>query len=506
MRHKTTLNSGFLYPIFCDEVLPGDTLSLRLGTFLRMATPLHPVMDSVFADIFFFFVPNRIVWENFQRMMGEQDKPGDSTDFVVPSVTPPAGGWLLGELACHFGLPILVDSGPVQSLPFRAYNKCVNDWFRDENLVDPAPVPTDDGPDDPSEFKLLRRGKRHDYITSCLPFAQKGQAVELPLGTSAPVTITGDGTPSFDTNAGTGGPGNMRVSELDGGVSIQNVSAGAGPNEDDATWVNPALIGDVDLSNATAATINQLRESFQIQRLFERDARGGSRYVELLRSHFGIMNYPDARLQRAEFLGSARTTLSTHVVPTTASAPPPKNTIGSLGAFVTGSTQGRVFTKSFVEHGHVIGLISIRADLTWQQKTHRMWKRGLLGRFDYYWPAFAHLGEQQVYNHEVLTLGDAADDEVWGYQERFAEYRYGDSMVTGSFRSDAPQSLDTWHLAVDFGGQRPALNETFILEHPPIDRVIAVQDEDEFLLDCVFDIVNARPMPTYSVPGMIDHF
>ena len=488
---KTTFDAGYLVPIFVDEVLPGDTFNLNMTGFGRLATPLHPIMDNMYLETFFFFVPNRLVWDNWQKMMGEQDNPGDSTDYLIPGVGTTASGWLEGSLGDYFGLPTNVDldaAGNLQNaLPFRAYNLIYNEWFRDENLIDSIPVPKADGPDNVANYVLRRRGKRHDYFTSCLPWPQKGEAVSLPLGTTAPV---------FTENTVAG-------SDLliqDGNGDKRFMTIGATNVEIGGTTVGGEAIA-VDLSSATAATINDLREAFQVQKLLEKDARGGTRYTEILQAHFGVTS-PDARLQRPEYLGGGSTRLQINPVAQTSStdATSPQGNLAALGT-VGFSRHG--FTKSFTEHGYIIGLACVRADLTYQQGLNRMWSRR--DRLDFYWPTLAHLGEQAVLNKEIYAQGTSADDEVFGYQERFAEYRYKPSQICGAFRSNAAASLDTWHLSQEFASL-PELGKDFIEENPPVDRVIAVPSEPHIIMDSFFDLKCARPMPVYSVPGLIDHF
>ncbi len=509
---KTTFNSGFLIPIFLDEALPGDTFSMKMTSFARMATPLHPIMDNMTMDIFFFAVPLRIIWDNFQKFMGEQTNPGDSTDFLIPVVDTGIFTYAPETLADYFGLPVAETNVITSAMWFRAYNLIWNEWFRDQNLQNSRTVPRDDGPDNQFDYLLLRRGKRHDYFTSCLPFPQKGPAVQLPLGTTAPVDvditdlpIVPDGTriPKFDLDD------QGEVVNLKSTISGTNASWSAtATGNDNAFWEDPELKGDLtaavwtaDLSSATAATINQLREAFQIQRLFEKDARGGTRYTEILRSHFGV-DSPDARLQRPEYLGGGSTRIIINPVPQTSqTASSPQ---GTLTAYVTASETYPTWIKSFTEHCVILGLINIRADLNYQQNIPRMFNRST--RFDFYWPSLAHLGEQAVLSKEIYFDDSPGDETIFGYQERFAEYRYKPSTLTGQMRSNHPTSLDTWHLAQDFGAVRPLLNANFIEENPPVDRVIAVPSEPEFLFDAFFDYRCVRPMPTYSVPGLIDHF
>ena len=480
---KTAFDAGYLVPIFVDEALPGDTFTCSMTGFGRLATPVNPIMDNLYIETFFFAVPYRLVWDNWQKMCGEQENPGDSTDYLVPTVS---GTVTTNSLFDYMGVSI-GNALTWNNLHGRAYNLIWNEWFRDENLQDSVTVDKDDGPDTYSDYALLKRGKRHDYFTSCLPWPQKGDAVTLPLGSTAP--ISGYKGKWITVNDEDGVARNVNVNN----TTVAGVSTSA-------AIANSASIY-VDLSGATAATINQLREAFQIQRLYERDARGGTRYTEIVRSHFGVVS-PDARLQRPEYLGGGKERINVHPIAQTSStdATTPQ---GNMSAF--GTTGGRMggFNKSFTEHSVIIGLACVFADLNYQQGLNRMWSRQ--DRWDFYWPALAHLGEQAVLNKEIYAQGTAADDAVFGYQERYAEYRYKPSMITGIMRSDASGSLDNWHVAQDFGSL-PSLNASFIEENPPIDRVVAVPSEPDLLFDAYFNLKCARPMPVYSVPGLIDHF
>lgn len=489
---KTTFDAGYLVPILVDEVLPGDTFNLKATLFTRVATLISPIMDNMYLDTFFFFVPERLVFENFQRMCGEQDNPDDSTDFIFPTITAPVGGFTVGSLADYFGLPTGVANLEVRAEPFRAYNLIYNEWFRDENLQDSVPFTKADD-DKETNYKLLRRGKRHDYFTSALPWPQKGPGVELPLSGNAPVMVYESGT----SLATAGNPAVIKTGSASGvanGVlaSFNNINVSFGSDES---------VAFADLSKVTAATINSLREAFQIQKWYERAARGGTRYTEILRSFFGVIS-PDARLQRPEYLGGSSHRIDISSVPQT-SGSTDTTPQANLAAFGVGYNNKSGFTKSFTEHGWILGFVNVRADLTYQQGLNRMWTRST--KFDMYWPTFAHLGEQVVLNKEIYAQGNAKDDEAFGYQERYAEYRYFPSMITGKFRSTYAQPLDFWHLAQKFDSL-PTLSSQFIEDNPPVDRVIAVQDEPQFLLDCWFDMNCVRPMPVYGVPGLVDHF
>lgn len=536
---KDTMDFDYLYPIFVDEVIPGDTHSLKMETFTRLATQVVPVMDNMYIDYHFFFVPNRLLYNNWEKLNGAQDNPGDSTSYVMPIMTPGAA-FTVDSIFDKFGLPTDVANVAVlNTLPLRAYVKIWNDWYRDENLQNSVTLDTTVGPDVQADFTLLKRGKQKDYFTGCLPWPQKGTAVSIPLGTTAPLSFSGNadvwGKAAVATGAtnnaapvvSTWSPtGSIARSGKIGQIASQTLSnqgtATAGAAADTGFLTKTAsqsvnasatapfgldtttLSGTADLSTATAATVNQLRQAIMYQSLLELDARGGTRYVEILKAHFNVIS-PDFRLQRAEFLGGGSVTLNTHPIAQT-SPTSGANAQGQLAAFATAQTAGRGhigFSKSFVEHGYVIGLACARADITYSQGLNRMWLKST--RYDFFWPKLQELGEQSVLNQEIYCDPAGTPNSVFGYQERYSEYKYRPSEIHGRFRSTYATPLDQWHLAEKFLSQ-PALNSTFIVQNTPIERAIAIDTEPDLLCDYYFKLTSARPIMANSVPATLGRF
>ena len=510
--YKTTFDGGKLVPFYVDEALPGDTFNCRVNAFARLATPIKPIMDNMFMETFFFSVPVRQVWDNWEKFNGEQDDPADTTDYLVPQINIAAGTSIPNQgIYDYMGLPTGVtntDEWSFSSLFIRAYRHIFNEWFRDQNHLAKVSVPRGDGPDDYAEMSgLFNRRKRPDYFTSCLPWPQKGEPVSVPIGVNAPVIPDPAGSaPTFQGPGGAPQASTIGWNGEDGAdtrAAFSNPAGTAGVKM--ASWADPGLIAD--LTDATSVTINDLRQSFQVQKILERDARGGTRYPEILKAHFGVTDPQMLVLQRPEFLGGGTTPVNITPVEQTAPTDAANTELtpqGNLSAFGTATIRGHGFTKSFTEHCIIIGLVNVRADLTYQQGLDRMWSRNT--RFDFFWPALSHIGEQAVLNKEIYLKGEnAADEAVFGYQERFAEYRYKPSKITGKFRSTDPESLDVWHLADEYT-DTPVLGQPWLSGIPPIDRIIAVQDEPHFLFDSFIKLRCARPMPLYGVPGMIDHF
>lgn len=502
--YKTMFNSGYLIPFYADEVLPGDTFNVDATLLCRMPSALNvPVMDNMFLDTFYFFVPNRLVWNNWQKFMGEQANPGDSISYTVPVFT--AYNPTAETLSDYFGVPPLGGGATTthMSLPWRMYNLIYNEWFRDQNLQNSVTVDKGDGPDSIANYVLLKRGKRHDYFTSALPWTQKGSAVSIGLTGQAP--ILGLGVPSGFLAATPAVTIRNSALTTEAPTFYADGLSSTGPItiKMTASPGYPAVFADLDA--VSGVSINALRLAFQTQKMLERDARGGTRYTEIIKSHFGVTS-PDARLQRPEFLGGRSTPLAVNPVAQTSASNTQPTPAGDLSAYAQGASINEGFTKSFTEHGWVIGLVMVRADLTYQQGLRREFSRST--RLDYFFPALSHLGEQAILNKEIYLQGSAdaaADAAAFGYQERYAEYRYKPSLITGKLRSTYATPLDMWHLAQKFTAL-PTLGATFIVETPPISRIIAVTSEPEFVLDCYIKSKAVRPMPVYSVPGLIDHF
>lgn len=523
---KGDFDAGQLIPFFIDEALPGDTFQGNVNIFGRLSTPLKPIMDNIYIDVHFFSVPNRLVWDNWKRFMGERPDPDSTTDFLIPELNLGVSNFPPYSNPDYLGLPTSVTGlTNISALPFRAIQLTWNEWYRDQNLQDSLTFSTGDGPDLITNYlSLLPRGKRKDYFTSAFTSPQKGPPVEVPIGSTADLTIANNS--SIITNSLTprftyGAPADFQNQTLQAfkdpaTTSRVDLFSGRVFTAAETVGVNAeAQFGNqsglkidlnnvkVDLSTATATTINQLRQAFQLQRMYERDQRGGTRYTELVRSHFGVIS-PDARQQRPEFLGGGTLNVNVNPIAQTSATLDDSTPQGNLSAMGTFSTKGHIrFTKSFTEHEIIIGFLSARADLNYQQGINKMWLRQT--RDDFYWPTYAHLGEQAILNKELYAQGTSADEEVFGYQERYSEYRYKPGIITGAFRSNYAQSLDIWHLAQDFA-TLPALNGGFIQEQPPMGRIVAVPSEKTFLADIFTELHCTRPMPTYSTPGLIDHF
>lgn len=543
--YKTTFNSGKLIPVFVDEILPGDTTRMSVNYFARLATPIKPIMDNIYLDWFFFFVPNRLVWEHWQNFCFEQEDPDDSTDYVIPTVTATGNSdnVYVGSLWDYFGLPVNTSGNlsGISALPFRGVYLIYNEWFRDENLQKSVKIQKGDANEVLNSARASEqpawvftsgsnivpglacppRGKRHDYFTSALPWTQKGPGVSIGLAGTAtlvdPSPVSGYFVQQSNNMLGAAqlaeGGGVHSVYTGSGSLSYQggyDVSIAGHAIKDSgmatvtaqpgSSWLSKSAYADLDSSSVF--TINSLRTAFQMQKFYERLARGGSRYTEVLRSFFGVVS-PDARLQRPEFLGSFTKMVNVNPIAQT-SATDDTSPQGNLSAYGVTAAKFHGFTKSFVEHGYIFGFVCARADLTYQQGINKMWLRSTV--YDFYWPTFAHLGEQAVELREIYAQGSEADTTVFGYQERYSEYRYKPSQITGKFRSSVVNgSLDKWHLS-QFFKNAPTLNEEFIVENPPIGRIIAVPNEPEFLLDIGFRYTTVRPMPMFGTPGLVDHF
>lgn len=524
--YKTTFNSGKLIPVFIDEVLPGDTTRMSVNYFARLATPIKPIMDNIYLDWFFFFVPNRLVWEHWQNFCFEKEDPDDDTDYVIPTVTATGNSdnAYVGSLWDYFGLPVNTSGNlsGISALPFRGVYLIWNEWFRDENLQKSVKIQKGDtnevlnsaraaeqpswvftsGTDIVPGHACPPRGKRHDYFTSALPWTQKGPGVNISLTGNAPVFGDGQRLGLAPDDAGNA-VGYLGMTSNVGAILRNNGGSEWGSSQTAFVTSDSSKSGLLaDLSDVSAITINGLRTAFQMQKFYERLARGGTRYTEVLRSFFGVVS-PDARLQRPEFLGSFTKMVMVNPIAQT-SATDNTSPQGNLSAYGVTASKFHGFTKSFVEHGYIIGFVCARADLTYQQGINKMWLRSTV--YDFYWPTFAHLGEQAIELREIYAQGTKDDTIVFGYQERYAEYRYKPSQITGKFRSSvAGGNLDVWHLS-QFFNNAPTLNEEFITENPPIKRILAVQDEPEFLLDIGFRYTTVRPMPMFGTPGLVDHF
>ena len=498
--YTTAFDADLLIPFEVDDMVPGDTFNLNMHFYLRLASPtLLPLMDNMYFESFYFFVPYRLVWDNWEKMHGAQTDPADSIDYTVPVCS--AGTPTTGSVADYMGIPIGNSVTGCTALPYRGLKLIWNEWFRDQNLQDSLNVDTDDGPDSTGFFLNSPpvRGKRHDYLTSCLPWPQKGDAVQVPIGTSAP----------------------LFSSSTPGGLADQIIQDGAGSTTEmylNAASTNlragSAVVGTTtlfaDLSSATGATINDWRLAFQTQRLLERDARSGTRYNELILAHFGV-TVPDFRVQRPEFLGGGSTPVNiSQVAQTTYQGTGTlEDAKGALSGI--GTANGRHgFTYSATEHGMLIGVFNVRSDIRYSQGIERYFTKST--RYDFYYPVLSQIGEQSVLNKEIFHqgvpgTGASQDEGVFGYQERYGEMRYKQSLITGLMRPDASGTLAAYHLSEDFSSL-PTLGSTFIQSNTrvPLDRAIAVPSQPQFIVDIFTDRQCARPMPLFGVPGNLDRF
>jgi hypothetical protein len=509
-RHLTTIDAGDLVPVYVQEVLPGDTLNMRATFFARLNTPLTPIMDNMYLDIHWFYCPNRLLWDGWEDFIS-----GEDVTLTVPVIQITANTVSPGTIENYMGIPLgPCDADEIISLPFRMYNFIYNEWYRPQDIIAKEQVDTDNGPDSGLDYQKLKRAKRHDYFTSCLPWPQKGTEIDLPLGVSAPVIGDGNAIQFWDGNQKLNLIFDTNQATLDQWSGVQRTAGlprttTVPSNVDDIIGLTTDAVDSgmiADLTNATAASINTIREAFQLQRMLEKDARGGTRYVENILSHFGV-RVEDYRAQRPEYLGGESRRLNiTPIAQSSENNTLDDRYVGDLGAIGNIMSQSR-FNKTFTEHGFVMCIASIRTDLSYQQGLDRMWSRQ--DRYDYYWPALALLGEQEVLNKEIYYQADKAttnvDNQVFGYNERYAEYRYKNSLITNTMSSLHPLSLDKWHLAQRFASL-PLLNQSFIEEDPPLSRIVAVTSQPDFKFDSFYDAEFIRPMPMYSEPGMIDHF
>ncbi|QCQ84983.1 major capsid protein [Blackfly microvirus SF02] len=509
---KVAFSASYLVPIYCEEVLPGDTFNITCDTVARTAVPIVPVLDNWHMEFFAFFTPNRLVWTNWMKMLGAQDNPADSIAFTVPVSTSAVGGYGIGGIHDYFGLPTAgqITAGLTynhQTLPLRMYNKIYNEWFRDQNLQNSLPNNTGNGPDNPGDYVLTKRGKRHDYFTACLPWPQKGTAVTLPLGTTAPITSTGlaialDNSTFNRTGTGINLTSGTNVPTWSNSTAVPSSVANFGV----AGATVQAL--QANLSGAAGPTVNLFRQYFQTQKFMERQARGGTRYTELIQSHFGVRP-PDYRLDRPEYIGGGKIPILTNAIPQTSATGLTGGTTPAGNLAATGYANGRVgFNYSSQEHGYIIMLANVRADLTYQQGLRRHWSRQTI--YDFYFPVFAMLGEQTVLNREIYSDGSAADNTTFGYIPRWDEYRHFPTEIAGIFRSTAAGTIDYWHSSQRFT-TLPSLNTTFITDdtNTVLQRNFAAgaaTQGQQFLCDFMFTGRVARPLPMNSVPGMIDHF